>query len=287
MRGRILWAAVLASMLCGLALGLSALAATAPDSTWNVVASMPQPLYGAAGASNGTYAYAAGGIDAVGATLDTFYRYNPVNERWDTYPPPMPAAEAKASAVYYPATNSIYVFGGENLEHGRGQRRHEGLRHHGEHVELRREHAGPPPLDVGRLRQRERKDVPGRRLRHRRPVERPDDGVGIQPRRRTRSRPARRSLMPSAAPPPVSSATTSTWPVGTTPPGRSSASSGTTASRRIPGRREPACRPRPTPQAALSPTAGSGSSEARPLGHRPGRRRPTTPAVVVGTRLRA
>ena len=88
--------------------------AAGPDSTWNVVASMPQPLYGAAGASNGTYAYAAGGIDVGGATLDTFYRYNPVNERWDTYPPPMPAAEAKASAVYYPATNSIYVFGGVN-----------------------------------------------------------------------------------------------------------------------------------------------------------------------------
>ena len=69
------------------------------------------------------------------------------------------------------------------FEHGRGHRRHESLRHHGQHVELRREHAGPPPLDGGRLRQRERKDVPGRRLRHRRPGERPDDGVGIQPRR--------------------------------------------------------------------------------------------------------
>ena len=75
---------------------------------------MPQPLHGAAGASNGTYSYAAGGVDAGGATLDTFYRYNPVNERWDTYPPPMPVALEGASAVYYPTTNSIYVFGGKN-----------------------------------------------------------------------------------------------------------------------------------------------------------------------------
>ena len=75
---------------------------------------MPQNLHGAAGVSNGTYAYAAGGVNAGGTTLDTFYRYNPVNERWDTYPPPMPAALEMASAVYYPTTNSIYVFGGKN-----------------------------------------------------------------------------------------------------------------------------------------------------------------------------
>ena len=77
---------------------------------------MPQDLYGAAGASNGTYAYAAGGYSDT--TLDTFYRYNPVNERWDTYPPPMPAAVAMASAVYYPTTNSIYVFGGKDVDTG-------------------------------------------------------------------------------------------------------------------------------------------------------------------------
>ena len=85
---------------------------------------MPQNLHGAAGVSNGTYAYAAGGVNAGGATLDTFYRYNPVNERWDTYPPPMPAALEMASAVYYPTTNSIYVFGGKNGE--RVQQRHAG-----------------------------------------------------------------------------------------------------------------------------------------------------------------
>src|SRR5712691_3118365 len=130
MRAKIIWATALASLLSGLALGLSALAGAAqpqsvrssdlqgqmpglPASSWSVVASMPQDLYGAAAASNGTYAYAAGGYSiSSGTALDTFYRYNPVNERWETLLPPMPAAEAMASAVYYPTTNKIYVFGG-------------------------------------------------------------------------------------------------------------------------------------------------------------------------------
>ena len=117
MRQRIVWAA-LASSLVALALALSAVAAhpAAPSvraSTWNVVTSLPQGLYGAAGASNGTFAYAAGGYaSATGTTLDTFYRYNPVNERWETFITPMPAPEAMASAVYYPTTNKVYVFGG-------------------------------------------------------------------------------------------------------------------------------------------------------------------------------
>ena len=125
MRARILWAGALASLLVGLALGPSALAGAAgptpalPASTWNVVSSMPQGVLGAAGVSNGIYAYAAGGYNAATeTTLDTFYRYNPVNERWDHFPPPMPAAVALASAVYYPTTNKIYVFGGMDPDTG-------------------------------------------------------------------------------------------------------------------------------------------------------------------------
>jgi len=78
MRPRILWA-TLALLVCS-ALGLSTLAGAAdhavpstPDSTWSVIASMPQGVYGAAGASNGTFAYAAGGYaTATGTTLSTF-----------------------------------------------------------------------------------------------------------------------------------------------------------------------------------------------------------------------
>jgi N-acetylneuraminic acid mutarotase len=73
---------------------------------------MPQDIYGAAATSNGVFSYALGGYStSTGTTLDTFYRYNPVNERWETRPA-MPDAVAMASAVYYPTTDKIYVFGG-------------------------------------------------------------------------------------------------------------------------------------------------------------------------------
>ena len=83
MRTRVFWAAALALLLFVLALGLSALAGAAeprsgeardlggpapslPASSWSRVASMPESLHGAAGVSNGTYAYAAGGVNAGG-----------------------------------------------------------------------------------------------------------------------------------------------------------------------------------------------------------------------------
>ena len=117
MRARILWAATLAVVLFGLAVGPSAGAGAAgrpgiPSSNWSVVASMPQDIYGAATASNGVFSYAVGGYStSTGTTLDTFYRYNPVNERWENRPA-MPDAVAMASAVYVPTSDRIYVFGG-------------------------------------------------------------------------------------------------------------------------------------------------------------------------------
>ena len=116
MRARILWAATLAVLLFGLAVGPSsgsrAPAPGVPSSSWAVVASMPQDIYGAAATSNGVFSYALGGYStSTGTTLDTFYRYNPVNERWETRPA-MPDAVAMASAVYYPTSDRIYVFGG-------------------------------------------------------------------------------------------------------------------------------------------------------------------------------
>ena len=117
MRARILWAAALAVLLFGLAVGPSAGAGAAgrpgiPSSNWSVVASMPQDIYGAATASNGVFSYAVGGYStSSGTTLDTFYRYNPVNERWENRPA-MPDAVAAASAVYVPTSDRLYVFGG-------------------------------------------------------------------------------------------------------------------------------------------------------------------------------
>jgi N-acetylneuraminic acid mutarotase len=75
---------------------------------------MPIDLLGAAGASDGTYFYTAGGYSfANGGTLAVVNRYDPVGNTW-TPMAPMPQAAAVATAVYYPPTNKIYVFGGGN-----------------------------------------------------------------------------------------------------------------------------------------------------------------------------
>ena len=122
MRARILWAAALASLLVGLALGLERVRRRGRTTgsgrprtpTWSVVAPLPQTLSGRRGRLQRHLLATRRAASTDGTTLDTFYRYNPVNERWDTYPSAMPAAVSNASAVYYPTTNSIYVFGGQN-----------------------------------------------------------------------------------------------------------------------------------------------------------------------------
>jgi hypothetical protein len=86
---------------------------------WQLVANMPQDLYGAAGASDGTYSYHAGGYSfSSGTTLNTLYRYDPVANSWTTLAPMTTAGAIMASAVYYPTTNVIYVFGGEDAVTG-------------------------------------------------------------------------------------------------------------------------------------------------------------------------
>ena len=81
---------------------------------WVDVATLPQTLFGPATASDGAYVYAFGGYhfpEAVGSTLDTVYRYDPSANTWTTLAS-MPHPALLASAVYYPPTNKIYVFGG-------------------------------------------------------------------------------------------------------------------------------------------------------------------------------
>jgi N-acetylneuraminic acid mutarotase len=83
-------------------------------SAWQAVANMPTDLYGAAGASDGTFFYAAGGYSfSQGTTLAVFNRFDPVANNW-TPLTDMPQAAIEALAVYYPPTNKIYVFGGED-----------------------------------------------------------------------------------------------------------------------------------------------------------------------------
>src|SRR5262245_10187022 len=84
--------------------------------SWVDVATLPQTLFGPATAGDGTYIYAFGGYhfpEAIGSTLDTVYRYDPLANTWTTLAP-MPHPALLASAVYYPPTNKIYVFGGAN-----------------------------------------------------------------------------------------------------------------------------------------------------------------------------
>src|SRR6266446_386350 len=79
---------------------------------WAEVAPMPVDLYGAAGASDGAYFYAAGGYSFIQRnTLAVFNRYDPGTNTWAPLPD-MPQAAIVAVAVYYPPTNKIYVFGG-------------------------------------------------------------------------------------------------------------------------------------------------------------------------------
>jgi hypothetical protein len=85
---------------------------------WSFVASMPLDLYGAGGASDGTFYYSAGGYSfSTSTTLDVVYRYNPGADTWDTMAS-MPQAAIMPTAVYYPPTNKIYVFGGEDADSG-------------------------------------------------------------------------------------------------------------------------------------------------------------------------
>jgi hypothetical protein len=85
---------------------------------WQFAADLPLDLYGAAGASDGTFFYAAGGYSFSQAiTLAVFNRYDPVSNSWAPLPD-MPQAAIMAVAVYYPPTNKIYVFGGEDAGSG-------------------------------------------------------------------------------------------------------------------------------------------------------------------------
>ena len=94
----------------------TALGAIPAGASWVDVATLPQTLFGPATASDGTYVYAFGGYhfpEAIGSTLDTVYRYDPAANSW-TALASMPHPALLASAVYYPPTNKIYVFGGAN-----------------------------------------------------------------------------------------------------------------------------------------------------------------------------
>jgi N-acetylneuraminic acid mutarotase len=77
---------------------------------WNVVTYYPREIEEPAVASDGVYAYSAGG-SYVGEATNAFYRYDPFSNTWTSLPD-IPIALYAARAVYAGNTNSIYVFGG-------------------------------------------------------------------------------------------------------------------------------------------------------------------------------
>jgi N-acetylneuraminic acid mutarotase len=91
--------------------------AAAPPSTlnpalmpWTVVADYPETVESPAVASDGSYAYSAGGTVSFVST-DGFYRYDPVADMW-TVLTALPQHLFAARAVYAANVHKIYVFGG-------------------------------------------------------------------------------------------------------------------------------------------------------------------------------
>ena len=85
-------------------------------STWTTTANAPVDAYGPAAASDGIYAYSAGGYSlASGRTLDHFSRYDPAANSWATLAP-MPHPAVMAGGAYAPEVNKVFVFGGQNYD---------------------------------------------------------------------------------------------------------------------------------------------------------------------------
>ena len=87
---------------------------TCTSGPWVATQAMALDLYAAAGASDGTYSYHFGGFTfSQSLTVAVVNRYNPATNFWASMAP-MPQAAIMATAVYYPTTNKIYVFGGSD-----------------------------------------------------------------------------------------------------------------------------------------------------------------------------
>src|SRR5262245_1444118 len=81
---------------------------------WSSVADMPLDLTYNAGVSDGTYFYSISGFTfSIFNTVTSVYRYNPGTNIWDTRAD-IPLGALGHVAVYYPPTNKIYVFGGQD-----------------------------------------------------------------------------------------------------------------------------------------------------------------------------
>ena len=80
---------------------------------WSPIAPLPQPLYRAAGASDGAgHIFVFGGDNSAAAPVNSVYRYTIATDTWDAVTQ-MPVAVADSSALYA-AYGLIYVIGGQS-----------------------------------------------------------------------------------------------------------------------------------------------------------------------------
>ena len=84
---------------------------------WELVADMPLDLTGPRALPTGPTLTMPAATPSPRVPLWKLLRYDPVANSWTTLAP-MPDANIMASAVYYPTTNVIYVFGGEDAVTG-------------------------------------------------------------------------------------------------------------------------------------------------------------------------
>jgi len=85
------------------------------------VAPLPIDEFGGSATSDGTYSYEFGGHSfSLGpgpeGDLNSTNRYDPATDTWASLAAAPDNAMLMSSAVYYPPTNSIYVFGGTNRD---------------------------------------------------------------------------------------------------------------------------------------------------------------------------
>ena len=83
---------------------------------WTSAAPITTDAYGMAMASDGTYAYEAGGYSFSLAGMTTqFSRYDPNTNSWTALAPVPDTSDGEASMLYSPSNNKLYMFGGEDV----------------------------------------------------------------------------------------------------------------------------------------------------------------------------
>ena len=110
---------------------------------WQEVAAMPIDVYGAGGASDGTFYYSAGGYSfSSGGTQAVFNRYDPGTNSWTSLTNMLQSAIHAPVAVYYPPDEQDLCVRWRRWRHRHELQYHPDLRYCVRHMDHWREHAG-------------------------------------------------------------------------------------------------------------------------------------------------